>query len=268
MLSWNPISYTLLRYSFVTDEILEKCSTLFNNNYGIWSEDAPHHSNNVLKAGARVRMGVKRLRELILFNDRCFLITAEVHSSGNNQPQLIGHAFCTWANYNRLKGNAVWITQLVVSSSHRGRGIAGTLLSLAKNSVEDVAVTGLVSSHPYAIRALSNACNRINLDLKFIGDHAKDVIRACDIPYLSNIQLIGPIFNKQSSSTVNSNQQPVSLVNTDFFVDHKEVLAILKHLNEKWKLGSLLDGHEFVVVLPAVSVRHSRTSSSDSSAGT
>ena len=117
MLSWNPISYTLLRYSFVTDEILEKCSTLFNNNYGIWSEDAPHHSNNVLKAGARVRMGVKRLRELILFNDRCFLITAEVHSSGNNQPQLIGHAFCTWANYNRLKGNAVSVLLIEVEVS-------------------------------------------------------------------------------------------------------------------------------------------------------
>ena len=268
MASFNSISYTNTRCSFVTDEILEKCSTLFNNNYGIWSEDAPLHSNNVLKAGARVRMGVKRLRELMLFNDRCFLITAEVRPSDHDQPELIGHTFCTSAKYNRLNGNAVWITQLVVSSSYRGRGVAGTLLSMAKNTVEDVVVTGLVSSHPYAIIALSNACNRIPIDLKFIGNHAEDVIRTCSIPYLSNPQLIGSIFKTQSFSAVDKNQQPVSLVKTDFFVDHKEILAILKGIQQKWVLGPLLDGHEFVVVLPAVSVRHSRTSSSESSSHT
>jgi len=64
----------------VTDQILEKCSTLFNNNYGIWSE--AYSWTDAL------------------------------------QRQLIGHAFCTWANYNRLKGNAVWITHLVVNSFH------------------------------------------------------------------------------------------------------------------------------------------------------
>lgn len=33
------------------------------------------------------------------------------------------------------------------------------------------------------IMALSNACNRICIDFKFIGEHAEDVIRACSIPF-------------------------------------------------------------------------------------
>jgi hypothetical protein len=251
----SPISYTCIQYSCLTDRVLEKCSTLFNNNYGIWSNDAPLHSNNTLQAGSRVKLGVKRLRELMLFNDRCFLVIAEMRSSDNDQFELIGHAFCTYAKYDRLNGNSVWITQLVVSSSYRHRGVAGTLLSMAKNNVEDVAVVGLVSSHPYAVTALSNACSRIPVDLKFIADHAEDIIRTSNIPYLSHTQVVGSIFDKK----------PVSLVKTNLFVEHKEVLIALKDIRKKWILGSLLDGHEFLVVLPTTSVRRSRTSSSGSS---
>ena len=115
----GPISNTCIPYSIVTDQYLEKCSTLFNNNYGIWSDDASLHSNNVLNAGSRVKLGIKRLRELMLFNNRCFLVVAERHLSNNDHCELIGYAFCTYAKYDRLNGSAVWITQLVVDSSCR-----------------------------------------------------------------------------------------------------------------------------------------------------
>ena len=213
----GPISYTCIQYSIVTDHDLEKCSTLFNNNYGIWSNDASLHSDNVLKAGSRVKLRVKRLRELMLFNDRCFVVVvAERRLSNNNQYELIGHAFCTYAKYDRLNGNAVWITQLVVDSSCQGRGVAGTLLSMAGNNVEDAVVIGLVSSHPHAVMALSNACNRIPINWNFIADHAKDVIRVCNIPYLSNTQVVGLLFDKEPQSTVDIQQNPVSLAKTDF----------------------------------------------------
>jgi hypothetical protein len=143
--------------------------------------------------------------------------------------------------------------------------VAGTLLSMAKNSIEDVVAIGLASSHPYAVMALSNACNRIPIDLKFIADHAKDIIRACNVPYLSHAQLVGSIFNTPPLLAVDSNQQPISLVKTDFFVDHREILTILYDIRKKWILGPLLDGYEFFVVLPTTSVRRSRISSSGSS---
>ncbi len=136
---------------------------------------------------------------------------------------------------------------------------------MAKNSIEDVVVVGLVSSHPYAVLALSNACNRIPIDLKFIADHAEDLIRAYNVLYLSHAQLVGSIFNTQLLCAVDNNQQPVSLVKTDFFVDHKEILTILKDICKKWILGPLLDGYEFFVVLPTTSVRRSKISSSRSS---
>ncbi|CAF2091461.1 unnamed protein product [Rotaria magnacalcarata] len=259
----NPTSYTYIQCSFVTDQILERCSILFNNNYGIWGDDAPLHSNNALKADARVKLGIKRLREMMLFNDRCFLVIGEIRSFDNNQFELIGYTFCTSAKYDRLNGDAIWITQLVVGASYRGQGVAGTLLSMAKNSIADAVIIGLVSSHPHAVIALSNACNCVPIDLKFIADHAEDVIRACNVPYLSQAQLVGSIFNSQPLLT--NNQQPVSLAKTDFFVDHKEVLAALEHIRDRWILGPLLDGHEFFVVFPATCVRHSRTWPSESS---
>ncbi|CAF0951212.1 unnamed protein product [Adineta steineri] len=260
----SPISYTCIPYSFLTDRILEKCSTLFNNNYGIWAHDAPLHSNNTLKAGSRVKLGIKRLRELLLFNDHCFLVVAEIRSSDNDQFQLIGHAFCTYAKYDPLNGNAVWITQLVVDSSYRRQGVAGTLLSMATNNVEDVVIAGLVSSNPYAVMSLCNACNRIPINLKFIGDHAENVIRVCNIPYLSHTQVVGSVFDKQSPLIVDIHHQPISLAKTDFFVDHNEILIILKKISKKWFLGPLLDGHEFLVVFPTSSVRRSRTTSNGS----
>ena len=94
------ISYTCFGRSLVTDHMLEKSSTLFNGNYGIWSDEAPLHSNNTLQPGSRVKLGVKRLRQLLLFNDRCSLVTAEIRSSANDQLELIGHAFYTSAKYD------------------------------------------------------------------------------------------------------------------------------------------------------------------------
>ncbi|CAF1641435.1 unnamed protein product [Adineta ricciae] len=175
----------------------------------------------------------------------------------------------TYVNYNRFNGNVVWITQLVVCSTCQGRGVAGTLLSMAKNNIQDVVAMGLASSHPYAVMAQCNACNRIPINLKFIADHAKDIIEICKIPYISRSQVIGSIFDKQSSQMVDIDEEPVSLIKTDFFVDHKEVLTILEKIQQTWILEPLLEGHEFVIILPTTSVRLSRTplntSSSNSS---
>ena len=126
---------------------------------------------------------------------------------------------------------------------------------MAKNSVKDAVVAGLASSHPYAVIALCNACNCIPIDLTFIADHADGVIKACNVPYLSAAPLVGSIFQSASEDK----QAPISLVNTDFPVDHAEVLLALTRVREKWMLGPLLDGHEYVAVVPATSVRHSRT---------
>lgn len=44
----------------------------------------------------------------------------------------------------------------------------------------------------------------------------------------------------------------VSTVFTSFFIDHREPLAALDSYKAKgkWVLGDLLDGHEFIIILP------------------
>jgi len=80
---------------------------------------------------------------------------------------LVGHAFATTWDYeggNCLgtfinhhltdpgSGTVCWITQLVVSSDHRQRGIATVLLGCLKGP--NHTAFGLVSSHPAACLAL------------------------------------------------------------------------------------------------------------------
>jgi hypothetical protein len=44
----------------------------------------------------------------------------------------------------------------------------------------------------------------------------------------------------------------ISAVYTEFYVDHEEPLSALEVFKEegKWFLGELLEGHEFLIILP------------------
>ncbi len=88
-----------------------------------------------------------------------------------NDGSLVGHVFATQWSYGdgisrmanilletrflpRPLGLVSWITQLVVHSNHRRRGIATMLLPMLRNGSGSSAF-GLVSSHPAACIALS-----------------------------------------------------------------------------------------------------------------
>ena len=95
-------------------------------------------------------MSVKRLRTLILPDlGHCSLIRVLV----NNIP--VGHAFsCRWKHEAM---NICWVTQLVVHSSYRRRGLATGLLRKMREADDDV--IGVASSNPATIMAASKACN-------------------------------------------------------------------------------------------------------------
>lgn len=100
--------------------------------------------------GKRVRMSVNRLRTLLLPDpEHCSLIRVVVDN------QLAGHAFsCRWKHQAM---NICWVTQLVVHSSYRQRGLAVGLLRNMRKAQDDV--FGIASSHPAACMAASKACN-------------------------------------------------------------------------------------------------------------
>ncbi|PBK70129.1 hypothetical protein ARMSODRAFT_956185 [Armillaria solidipes] len=106
------------------------------------------HHYNPSPSGARVKLSTSKVRALCLSDP--------VHTSlalcTLNDGSLVGHAFATQWSYDN--GLVSWITQLVVHSNHRRRGIATMLLRMLRNGSGSSAF-GLVSSHPAACIALS-----------------------------------------------------------------------------------------------------------------
>lgn len=110
----------------------------------------------------------------------------------------------------------------------RHRGLATALI--ARAGEKSTLAWGLMSSHPYAVRALESATQR-KCDPRMISTYAKDLIIASGIPHFQKCQ----IDIKESRSLIHSN----------FFVDHTEVNEIVVRLGNEWKLGTLGEGDEF-----------------------
>lgn len=88
-----------------------------------------------------------------------------------------------------------------------------------------------------------------DLALDFIHDNADAIIKASPIDYVKNAALHGSLFDPEDTSGA------VSSVDTKFFVDHTEPLEALGWVRVRegldWPLGELLDGFEFLLIVPA-----------------
>lgn len=189
-------------------------------------------------------MTSKRLRnQCVSVPDKTVLVTCF-----NSATDLIGHAFATVWEFNG--GVVGWITQLVVDSRVRKRYIATHLLQTLKTHdlFQSITAIGLVSSHPAACNALAKYAhvNVKEIDTNFLKKHAQEIFHVTPIDYLKDIKLHGSLFEDTSPSGT------ISCVFTEFYVDHAEPLEALKEFEERghWSLGKLLDGHEFLVIVP------------------
>jgi len=187
-------------------------------------------------------MSASALRRALLAEDGTFLVIAMDEDTNT----LAGHAFARRfpvsalegaelpksGNRVPLEGFALWITQLVVNKNYRRRGVAAHLISTALDGKDICA--GLVTSHPYAVRALENACRKAcNVDFTFRW--GQTILGICGVEYLRELVV------------TNEN----CAVNTNFYVDHTEVNQIIERMGAegRWFLGSLEDGEEFVAVV-------------------
>lgn len=154
-----------------------------------------------------------------------------------------------------------WVTQLVVHSSYRGRGVAKRMLSALKTvpeaEGEGKRVYGILSSHPFACMALIRAFGSVEpgldrgdcVDLEFMRRCAADVMAASPVPYVRDAKLCGSLFEENVSDGA------VSCADTAFHVDHAEPLEALEALEERdiqWPLGNLREGCEFLVLFKSV----------------
>ena len=190
------------------------------------------------------------------------------------EDRLAGNAFaCRWIYKDRT---VCWVTQLVVHSDFRERGLAAGLLNQLRQ--DDDAIYGLMSSHPAACLAAAKAfgskghttlpCCDFNTDiliggintvaLGFIRGNAEAVMEVSPISYVKDAELRGSLFDPEDTSGV------ISSVYTQFFVDHTEPLEALAWVREglDWPLGELLDGCEFLLMIEVRRRNRSRSRSS------
>jgi hypothetical protein len=99
-------------------------------------------------------------------------------------------------------------------------------------------------------------CNIIDVktnvvNTAFIRDNAQKILDAATVGYLKSAKLRGSLFQENAHPGV------ISSIYTEFFVDHKEPLEALENFKAAgrgWCLGELLDGHEFLLILPICSI--------------
>lgn len=157
--------------NMISQELMNQSSSLFSNHYGIWSSSAPPEL-----VGKRVRLNNKRMKEMLLWdNDSCFMVGVFLLSG-----ELIGHAFYCLFPFNQgiifflkhknnqlnvaniliIEGKGGWITQLVVHSEHRNKKVATNMIERVWRD-NNLLALGVVSSHPYSIKAVQTASNNL-----------------------------------------------------------------------------------------------------------
>ena len=235
----------------VTVAMLGQAAELFNNHYGVWGPLA-EQMHPSFEAGKRVKMSITRLRTQVLPSQHLSKCTyVRLLDDG----KVIGNVFsCKWIYDGR---NIIWVTQLVVDSAYRGKGVAKKLLSALRE--KGVRGYGIASSHAHACMAAYKAFGRSggSIDLQLIQDHAAGIMAASPIPYIKDGKLHGRLFD----NTVDDGS--ISSIDTTFFVDHtepKEALDLVRKAGIAWPFGELMDGCEFLVILKPHSERKDRSS--------
>jgi GNAT superfamily N-acetyltransferase len=206
----------------VSAQVLQECAELFSDHYGVWG------TNSVgLHEGSRIRMSPGFLSRGFLFDASCLVATARMGC------RLIGHACSRRVRLSGAAGEeetVQLITQLVVHADHRRLGIATKLITAHAGHHPETFACGIVSSNPYAVRALERALDRR-------CDPVGSLLRAGDLFLESRVPHLQG--RKRSGLTVD----------TGFFVDHTGVRSALDHPSWKDRMGELADGHEYFALI-------------------
>ena len=170
-----------------------------------------------------MKLSKKRLRAQYLpGNASCSYVRVTVDD------RLAGNAFaCRWSYQDKT---VCWVTQLVVHSDFRERGLATGLLNHLMQ--DDDAIYGIMSSHPAACLAAAKAfgskrnATLLNFDsdtnvliggittvaVGFIRDNAEAIMKVSPISYVKDAELRGSLFDPEDRSGV------ISSVDTEFLL--------------------------------------------------
>jgi 2-polyprenyl-3-methyl-5-hydroxy-6-metoxy-1,4-benzoquinol methylase len=212
--SWTP-------GTMASPELIAECSNLYSSNYGLWSGRSQEH------AGQRIRLSPKRISKWFVSDDA---MVAQARLGG----VLIGYAIAVRTRVPKY-GIVSWVTQLVVEEKYRKQDIGKTLL-FSIWGLSDHFAWGVISSNPYAIRALEKATRRRCVPERIMKNRRKLVsLGARHVPYVSaraEVEITGDR----------------SKINTEFYVDHsglRETIARVTTKETPWLLGPIEEGWEW-----------------------
>lgn len=214
---WLPGSFAIADL-----KLLEECSALYSNHYGVWSS-----STDQSRAGQHVQLTSDRIREWLKGGNSRIAIA-------RLDGQLIGYAIAIQDKLND-GGLISWVTQLVVHEGYRKQGIGKTLL-FSIWQLSDRFAWGVVTSSPYAIRALEKATRR-RCDPKRIIKNWKK---------MANFGVKNVLYIKKNTEFKVTHD--TSKCNTDFFVSHHDVAKQIERVTSPstpWLLGKLDEGWEW-----------------------
>ena len=209
------------KFARVEPNILRECSVLYSNHYGFWSKDSPR------SPGERVQLSAKKICEW-LETDGAELFQASINN------KMIGYSIAIKEKV-KYYGSVAWVTQLVVHEDYRHQGIGKNLL-FSIWTFSDYFAWGVLTSSPYAIRALEKATRRRCLPMR-INKHKNMLFE----------------FGKRNVSYVDGNMElevnkKVSRINTEFFADHSQLSKMIidvSNVETPWTLGDLCEGWEW-----------------------
>lgn len=199
------------------ERLLKECSELFSEQYGRWGKRGP-------RPGEPIRLGVNRLR--------AFLPEGSWAILARHRGALIGHAFGVRVQIPD-RGVVTWVTQLVVHADHRHRGVAKDLL-LTFCGFSNHFGWGLVTSNPFAVRALERITHR-RCDPEVIREHLDVLARVGErIAYVH-----------ERPTKVGDGQ---SIIDTEFRIDLSNLPGKLAKARTAapWLLGEITEGEEWL----------------------
>jgi SAM-dependent methyltransferase/GNAT superfamily N-acetyltransferase len=205
-------------------ELINEISSLYSSHYGVWGKTSSGH-------GQRIKLAPTKIREWTNA-ENARVATARIDG------KLIGYAIAVhdYKNKSRKKNLIAWITQLVVHEDYRKHGIGKKLL-FSFWGFSNYFAWGIMSSNPYAIRALEKATYR-RVDPKIIK--AKKIgLRKFAVENVSYVH-----HSTEFVTTTNN-----SKVNTMFPSDISKIGLKLNNVTSKgipWLLGEIDEGWEWL----------------------
>jgi len=204
--------------------LINEMSELYSGHYGFWGKTSKHYTK-------RISLSPSKLREWIK-NENVSIATAR------DDNKLVGYAIATisYNNKSEKKNIISWITQLVVHQNFRQHGIGKELLFSFWGFSNNYA-WGIMSSNPYAIRALEKATHR-RVNPKIIKQREKGLKKF-------GIEQVSYLDNTTEFVITPKN----SKVNTLFPSDISRIDEKLRNVTKNdipWLLGQIDEGWEWL----------------------